>query len=89
MSKAKHRRRVGLYADLELNLELTWYLLGTKIYFFMKPDKIVVRVYGKTLDENYMRMLYDHPEFDVETVYLLDCVQKKQPLNQEQYKRFR
>ena len=55
----------------------------------MKPDKIVVRVYGKTLDENYMRMLYDHPEFDVETVYLLDCVQKKQPLNQEQYKRLR
>jgi len=58
-------------------------------YFFMKPDKVVVRVYGKTLDENYMRMLYDHPEFDVETVYLLDCVQKKQPLSQEQYKRLR
>jgi ATP-dependent DNA helicase RecG len=56
-------------------------------YFFMKPDKVVVRVYGKTLDENYMRMLYDHPEFDVETVYLLDCIQKKQPLSQEQYKR--
>ena len=37
-------------------------------------------------DENYMRMLYDHPEFDVETVYLLDCVQKKQSLNREQYK---
>ena len=58
-------------------------------YFFLKPDKVVVRVYGKTLDENYMRMLYDHPEFDLETVYLLDCVQKKQPLNQEQYKRLR
>ena len=58
-------------------------------YFFMKPDKVVVRVYGKTLDENYMRMLYDHPEFDIETVYLLDCVQKKQPLTQEQYKRLR
>jgi len=58
-------------------------------YFFMKPDKVVVRVYGKTLDENYMRMLYDHPEFDIETVYLLDCVQKKQPLNREQYKHLR
>jgi ATP-dependent DNA helicase RecG len=55
-------------------------------YFFMKPDKVVVRVYGKTLDENYLRMLYDHPEFDIETVYLLDRVQKKQPLNREQYK---
>lgn len=58
-------------------------------YFFMKPDKVVVRVFGKTLDENYMRMLYDHPEFDIETVYLLDCVQKKQPLNREQYKHLR
>jgi ATP-dependent DNA helicase RecG len=58
-------------------------------YFFLKPDKVVVRVYGKTLDENYMRMLYDHPEFDLETVYLLDCVQKKQPLSQEQYKHLR
>jgi ATP-dependent DNA helicase RecG len=58
-------------------------------YFFMKPEKVVVRVYGKTLDENYMRMLYDHPEFDIETVYLLDCVQKKQPLKPEQYKALR
>ena len=58
-------------------------------YFFMKPDKVVVRVYGKTLDENYMRMLYDHPEFDIETVYLLDQVQKKIPLGKEQYKHLR
>jgi len=58
-------------------------------YFFMKPDEVIVRVYGKTLDENYMRMLYDHPEFDIETVYLLDQVQKKQPLSREQYKRLR
>ena len=36
-----------------------------------------------------MRILYDHPEFDVETVYLLDRVQKKQSLSQEQYKRLR
>ncbi|MCL2072275.1 MAG: transcriptional regulator, partial [Oscillospiraceae bacterium] len=34
-------------------------------------------------------MLYDHPEFDIETVYLLDQVQKKQPLSREQYKRLR
>jgi ATP-dependent DNA helicase RecG len=58
-------------------------------YFFMKPDKVVVRVFGKNLDENYMRMLYDHPEFDIETVYLLDRVQKKLPLEKEQYKMLR
>ena len=64
-------------------------LLPMPDYFFMKPDEVVVRVYGKTLDENYMRMLFDHPEFDVETVYLLDCIQKKQPLSREQYKQLR
>jgi ATP-dependent DNA helicase RecG len=58
-------------------------------YFFMKPDKVVVRVYGKSLDENYLRMLYDHPEFDIETVYLLDRVQKKLPLEKAQYKHLR
>jgi len=58
-------------------------------YFFMKPDKVVVRVYGKTLDENYMRMLFDHPDFDLETVYLLDQVQKKLPIKKEQYKALR
>ena len=58
-------------------------------YFFRKPDEVVVRVYGKTLDENYMRILYDYPEFDIETVYLLDCVQKKQQLKREQYKHLR
>ena len=58
-------------------------------YFSMKPDKVVVRVFGKTLDENYMRLLYDHPEYDIETVYLLDCVQKNQALSTEQYKYLR
>ena len=58
-------------------------------YFFLKPDEVVVRVYGKTLDENYMRILYDHPEFDLETVYLLDRVQKKEALTSEQYKHLR
>jgi len=58
-------------------------------YFFMKPDRVSVRVYGKTLDKNYTHMLYDHPEFDIETVYLLDKVQKKQLLTKEQYRHLR
>jgi len=58
-------------------------------YFFIKADKVSVRVYGKTLDKNYTHMLYDHPEFDIETVYLLDQVQKKQLLKKEQYKALR
>lgn len=52
--------------------------------FFPMPDydlsmgnQVSVKVYGKTLDEKYTYILYNHPEFDLETVYLLDQVQKE------------
>ncbi len=51
--------------------------------FFPMPDydltdvkQVSVTVYGKTLDEHYTYILFDHPELDLETVYLLDQVQK-------------
>ena len=45
-------------------------------YDFSTSRKVSVRVYGKTLDEKYTHVLYDHPDLDLETVYLLDQVQK-------------
>ena len=51
--------------------------------FFPMPDydltmdnQVSVKVYGKILDERYTYILFNHPEFDLETVYLLDQVQK-------------
>ncbi|GHU66150.1 hypothetical protein AGMMS49983_15210 [Clostridia bacterium] len=51
--------------------------------FFPLPDyeygdsrKVVVKVYGTTMDMNYTHILYDHPEYDLNTVFLLDKVQK-------------
>ena len=51
--------------------------------YFPMPDfdlsnmkQVAVTVYGKTLDERYTYILFDHPELDLETVYLLDQVQK-------------
>ena len=51
--------------------------------YFPMPDydlslgyQVNVTVYGKILDDKYTRLLYDHPELDLETVYLLDQVQK-------------
>ena len=38
--------------------------------------QVQVKVYGKILDENYTKILFENPEMDLETVYLLDCVQK-------------
>ena len=51
--------------------------------FFPLPDydlsnrnQVKVRVYGKILDENYSQILFKNPDFDLETVFLIDCVQK-------------
>ena len=51
--------------------------------FFPMPDyemiqsyQVTVTVYGKTLNDRYTHILYDHPELDPETVYLLDRIQK-------------
>lgn len=54
-----------------------------KDMFFPMPDydlttgcQVSVKVYGKTLDERYTNILFNHPELDLETVYMLDQVQK-------------
>lgn len=51
--------------------------------YFPMPDydltdinQVSVTVYGKTLDEQYTYILFNHPDLDLETVYLLDQVQK-------------
>ena len=51
--------------------------------FFPMPDYVLttvnqvsVKVYGKVLDDSYTHILFEHPELDLETVFLLDQVQK-------------
>lgn len=45
-------------------------------YDFTTANQVSVTVYGKTLNEQYTYILFEHPELDLETVYLLDQVQK-------------
>jgi len=61
--------------------------------YFPLPDydlhltnAVSVKVHGKILDENYTRLLFDNADLPIETVFLLDRVQKKLPLDKEQYK---
>ena len=35
-----------------------------------------VTVYGKVLNDNYTKILFENPNMDLDTVYLLDRVQK-------------
>ena len=55
-------------------------------YNLETPQKVAVTVYGKVLDNSYTRLLFDRDDLDLDTVYLLDRVQKKLPLDKEQYK---
>lgn len=45
-------------------------------YDFSTANQVSVTVYGKTLNERYTCILFDNPDLDLETVYLLDQVQK-------------
>lgn len=45
-------------------------------YDFMTNNQVSVTVYGKTIDDKYTYMLFKHQELPLETVYLLDQVQK-------------
>ncbi|MCD8370055.1 MAG: transcriptional regulator, partial [Clostridiales bacterium] len=58
-------------------------------YDFSESNQVRVTIYGKILDENYTRVLHDHPEFDLTTVYLIDRVQKHAPLSKDEVKHLR
>ena len=52
-------------------------------YDFDTKSQVSVEVYGKVLDENYSRLLFNKRDFDLNTVYLIDRVQKKDPISKE------
>jgi len=58
-------------------------------YDFNTPNQVSVTVYGKELDRNYTKLLFNRSDFDIDTIFLLDRVQKKLPLEKEQYKQLR
>lgn len=64
--------------------------------FFPLPDydlsnnnEVAVTVYGKILNENYTRLLFDNRDFDLNTVFLLDKVQKGEIISKENIKYLR
>ena len=53
------------------------------------PNQVGVLVYGKTIDENYTKVLFENPDFDIETCFLIDRVQKHKPIAKEAVKKLR
>ena len=58
-------------------------------YVFSVARQVGVTVYGKVLDENYSRVLFENPDFDLSTVYLIDRVQKHAPISKKAIKELR
>ena len=53
------------------------------------PQQVGVTVYGKILDENYTEVLFENQDFELETVFLIDRVQKHQPISKDALKYLR
>ena len=45
-------------------------------YDLSTPNEVKVTVYGKVLNETFMHILFDRPDLDLQTVFLLDQVAK-------------
>ena len=52
-------------------------------YDLSTPNEVRVTVYGKVLNNTYMHILFERPDLDLQTVFLLDQVQKGHKLPPE------
>ena len=55
-------------------------------YEFPDNNQVNVTVYGKVIDDNYSRVLFDNPNLEIETVFLIDSVQKHKEITREAIK---
>ena len=58
-------------------------------YDLSNANQVSVSVYGKVLDENYSRVLFENQNMDLQTVYLIDRVQKHEKISNEAVKYLR
>jgi len=58
-------------------------------YNITDPGKVIVTIYGKVLDMKYAKILFKNPDLDLDTVFLVDKVQKKLSLEKDAIKHLR
>ncbi|MGV8109609.1 MAG: hypothetical protein AB2L10_09285 [Methanospirillum sp.] len=54
-------------------------------YEISESDRVKVTIPGRISDEQYTRLLMERSDLDLQTIILLDKVQKKKPLIKEEY----
>ncbi len=58
-------------------------------YDLTQENQVRVTVLGKVIDENYSRVLFNNQDFDIQTVFLIDRVQKHLEISKEAVKHLR
>ena len=58
-------------------------------YNVSSGTQVEVTIYGKTLNDSYMHILYEHQDLDLQTVFLLDRIQKGLSVEKEDVDRLR
>lgn len=54
-------------------------------YDLAEPTRVVVKIFGKILDENYTKILIEKTDLDLSSVILLDKVQKKIKISKDEH----
>ena len=55
-------------------------------YELSEPQKVVLKIYGHSIDENYSKLLIENKDLPLSNVALLDRIQKKLPVTDEAIK---
>jgi len=55
-------------------------------YELSEPEKVVLQIYGHSIDENYSKLLIENKDLPLSSVVLLDRIQKKLPVTDEAIK---
>jgi ATP-dependent DNA helicase RecG len=58
-------------------------------YDLSNPERVAVEIPGRILDERYTRLLMANTDLDLGTIMLLDRVQKRQRITQEEHRRLK
>ncbi|MGN8714025.1 RNA-binding domain-containing protein [Hornefia butyriciproducens] len=58
-------------------------------YNLESVDRVIVTIYGKILDKNYTQLLHAHGDLNMQTVFLLDKVQKHETISKESFKQLK
>ena len=53
-------------------------------YDLSNPNRVIVTLYGKIIDENYSRLLFERTNLDISSIILLDRLQKRYTISKQQ-----